>query len=590
MIRVLFLVTFGLFLTGESPAQLTPYSLFEKRHPKHPAHELSLDQKDAFNAHRAISNEQFLAKLNPKQLRDLVSYRDTLAANLLAAQHLQFPPPKGYTGEKHKGWTVFVHEELKITHPEKTELALRLLDNQLQDIIDRIPGPAVSYLKKVPLWFSPSKDGKGGACHHPSSGWLKANGFPVAFSKTIEFSNIPNFERETMRMPNFALHELAHAYHNHLLGDEHQELLTSYVRAKKSGSYNNVPKRTGDPNNPLKIYRGPAYAMNNQMEYFAETTEAYFCENDITPYDRAALIEHDPKVVPILEKVWGVKKPSPILLRSNRILFLGDSITAGRHFIHDLQAALHLKGHAPEVIAAGLSSETLCGLSEPTHPFPRPDLQERLDRALAKVKPDLVFACYGMNEGIYHPFSEERFAAYQEGVNTLIAKVNKAGAKLILITPPPFDPLAPGAQKSTLPIDAAEFSWNNIYRHYDRDVISPYATWIGKQAPRVEAVIDVHSPISDLLKSQRQKNPKFTMSGDGIHLDKTGHREMARAIYLTLFKESLPELPDELVAFYRNRQEILSPAWMSHIGHKRPGIKPGLPLPEAQARAAHVLR
>ena len=40
--------------------------------------------------------------------------------------------------------------------------------------------------------------------------------------------------------------------------------------------------------------------------------------------------------------------------------------------------------------------------------FPRPDLHERLDRALPKTKPDLVFACYGMNDGIYLPLDEAR--------------------------------------------------------------------------------------------------------------------------------------------------------------------------------------
>jgi len=589
MVRIFFSSLFFLSIKI-SVADLTPYTLFAKRHPNHPAHQLALIDKTPFAAHRAISNKQFLANLNQKQTRALVSYRDTLAANLLAAKHPQFPPPEGYTGEKHKGWTVFVHEDLKKNHPKKTKRALHLLDNQLQDIIDRVPAPAVTYLKKVPLWFSPSKNGKSGACHHPSSRWLKNNGFPVEFSKTVEFSNILKFEHETRRMPNFALHELAHAYHNHLLGDDHQDILSSYARAKKSGTYTDVPKRTGDLKKPLRTYRGPAYAMNNQMEYFAETTEAYFCENDITPYDRAALIEHDPAVVPLLEKAWGVTKSRNILLGSNRILFLGDSITAGRHFIHDLQAALHLKGRAPEVIAAGLPSETLCGLSEPIHPFPRPSLQERLDRALIRVEPDLIIACYGINDGIYHPFSDKRFAAYQKGVNTLISKADKARCKLILLTPPPFDPLAPGAQKSTVPIEAPEFSWKNIYRHYDRDVIRPYAAWILKQSPRVEACIDIHSPMTLFLESARRKNPKFTISGDGIHFNQIGHREMAKAIHQALFEEPLPVLPESLIAFYRERQNILSPAWVSRIGHKRPGIKPGLPLPEAQARAAHVLR
>ncbi|MEI2725571.1 MAG: hypothetical protein V9H26_19255 [Verrucomicrobiota bacterium] len=51
----------------------------------------------------------------------------------------------------------------------------------------------------------------------------------------------------------------------------------------------------------------------------------------------------------------------------------------------------------------------------PAGQFPRPDLHERLGRVLEKTKPDQVVACYGMNDGIYLPFSEERFAEVSSG-------------------------------------------------------------------------------------------------------------------------------------------------------------------------------
>jgi hypothetical protein len=47
--------------------------------------------------------------------------------------------------------------------------------------------------------------------------------------------------------------------------------------------------------------------MTNQMEYFAETTEAYFDRNDMEPFDRAELKAKDPTVVPVLEKLWGLR-------------------------------------------------------------------------------------------------------------------------------------------------------------------------------------------------------------------------------------------------------------------------------------------
>jgi hypothetical protein len=218
-------------------------------------------------------------------------------------------------------------------------------------------------------------------------------------AKSIEFTNVENFEFETQRMPNFALHELAHAYHNHLLGDGHQAIRDAFQKAKESGTSQNIPLRTPKPNRPpVANIKGETYAMSNQMEYFAEATEAYFSESDFYPFDRPDLIKHDPEIVAILEDVWGIKKSRNSVLAANRIVFLGDSITAAGQFVIDLQAALHLQGHVPEIISIGLGSEGVTGLSEPAHPFPRPNLHERLDRVLEKTKPDLIIASYGINE------------------------------------------------------------------------------------------------------------------------------------------------------------------------------------------------
>ena len=126
-------------------------------------------------------------------------------------------------------------------------------------------------------------------------------------------------------------------------------------------------------------------------------------------------------------------------IKAKRILFLGDSITAAGGFVNMIEVQLQLHGvePMPELVNAGLPSETCTGLSEPDHPFPRPNVHERLDRALAAVKPDVVVACYGMNDGIYYPFSEERFQKYQEGINRLIEKVHAYAHKIQHLLPLP---------------------------------------------------------------------------------------------------------------------------------------------------------
>jgi hypothetical protein len=50
----------------------------------------------------------------------------------------------------------------------------------------------------------------------------------------------------------------------------------------------------------------PAYAMTNQMEYFAELTEAVFSTNDFYPFTRDELAAHDPVGMAAVLKAWKV--------------------------------------------------------------------------------------------------------------------------------------------------------------------------------------------------------------------------------------------------------------------------------------------
>jgi len=240
------------------------------------------------------------------------------------------------------------------------------------------------------------------------------------------------------------------------------------------------------------------------------------------------------------------------------------------------------------LINLGLPSETCSGLSEPDHPFPRPDVHERIDRALAKVKPDVVFACYGMNDGIYYPFSDQRFAAYQKGVNDIIAKVHASGAKLVLMTPPAFDPLPLHKKGSLRPAGAEKFAWFAIYEGYD-DVLKKYAAWVMTLRDRVDLVIDLHTPVNAYTAEKRKADPDFTMSPDGVHVNEEGHQVLAAAILKALGSEPV-ELDPKLLGLVHARQEILHAAWVSEVGHKRPDVAAGLPLEEAQAKAAEFDR
>jgi len=274
---------------------------------------------------------------------------------------------------------------------------------------------------------------------------------------------------------------------------------------------------------------------------------------------------------------------------AHRVLFLGDSITFAGHYVALIDARLRVEhpGRQLELLNLGLPSETCTGLSEPDHPFPRPDVHERLARALARVKPDVVVICYGMNDGIYYPFDKQRFAAYQDGIGKLMSAVKATGAKLVLMTPPPFDPLPLRKKKKLRPAGAEKYAWFAIYENYD-DVLDRYAQWIRQQADRVDVLVDLRTPVLQYVARRRRDDPEFSMSPDGVHLNREGHRVLADAI-LKAWGYSKPRSQDQaLLELVEQREVLLRDAWLTHVGHKRPGVKAGLPLPQAQSQAAKL--
>jgi lysophospholipase L1-like esterase len=282
-----------------------------------------------------------------------------------------------------------------------------------------------------------------------------------------------------------------------------------------------------------------------------------------------------------------------------RIVFLGDSITHAGGYVEDFELYLVTRYPARkfEVIDLGLSSETVSGLSEEGHAdgkFPRPDLHERLERALPKTKPNLVFACYGMNDGIYLPLDEGRFAKFRDGIDWLHDKVTAAGAQIIHLTPPTFHALA--ARPTPGPDGKAPASMLGGYN----TVLDRYAAWLLEQRAKGWRVIDIHGPMNAFIEAQRKANPDFVFAKDGVHPNADGQALIADQIIAALapndvdwwrkVRTDLAANPKgaELRKLVHDDVHILGDAWLSDVGHKRPGVKPGLPLSEAEGKAADL--
>jgi lysophospholipase L1-like esterase len=287
----------------------------------------------------------------------------------------------------------------------------------------------------------------------------------------------------------------------------------------------------------------------------------------------------------LLTGAVAAQGPTP-LAGIERVLFLGDSITYGGRYIEliDVYFVTRFPERQVEFLNLGLPSETVSGLSEPGHAngeFPRPDLHERLGRVLAETKPDLVIACYGMNDGIYMPFAPDRFAKFKDGLLRLRQAVTGAGAKIIHITPPVFDEVRGGNPGYAAALDR-------------------YADWMLDQRAQGWNVVDLYRPMNEYLIQRRKSDPAFCLAGDGVHPNEIGHWIMAKQILLHLGATDLAavEEPGRMLAgvpgggallkLVEQRQRLLKDSWLTATGHKRPGMSAGLPLAEAQKGAGEL--
>lgn len=286
-----------------------------------------------------------------------------------------------------------------------------------------------------------------------------------------------------------------------------------------------------------------------------------------------------------------------------RVVFLGDSITYAGAYVDTLEAAFRVENpdRAVEFINIGLPSETVSGLSEPGHAggaFPRPTVHERLDRILAKAKPDLIVACYGMNCGMYYPLSDERFAKYREGMELLRKKAAAVGAKVVHLTPPVFDPVPIKAR--LLPAGLPEYK--QPFEGYNT-VLDRYSEWLLGQRAQGWMVFDTHFPMAKHLAAERERDPAYKLAGDGVHINATGHWLIAREVLRAFdapedklaaakdgssFIASIHPRGAELHKLIAQRQSVMKDAWLTECGHLRPGMKKGVPVAEAQAKWAEL--
>lgn len=187
------------------------------------------------------------------------------------------------------------------------------------------------------------------------------------------------------------------------------------------------------------------------------------------------------------------------------IAFFGDSITqagAGKGGYCRLIAQA-LENERPEkeveIIYAGISGHKV------------PNLQERLDRDVISKKPTIVFIYIGIND-VWHSIRgrgtpKDKFEA---GLRDLIAKIEDAGATVVLCTPSTIGEKTDGSNK----LDPMLEEYAKISRKVAAD------TGV--------TMCDLRVAFLDYLRKHNPENKeRGVLTGDGVHLNATGNQFVA---------------------------------------------------------------
>jgi hypothetical protein len=186
-------------------------------------------------------------------------------------------------------------------------LLAKVLEAKLREIESLLPAEPLAALRSTVTIIADciTSDFSAVATYHwvGAEPWLRGHGEPTFKAGSINILQAAEFislVEDVSRYPAALLHEVAHACHDRVAPDgvNNETIRSAYQGAVASGLYEQVLNISG------VIHQ--ANAIMNAMEYFANSTTAYFLRNDDWPEDRDALAETDPAGFQMVRQIWSV--------------------------------------------------------------------------------------------------------------------------------------------------------------------------------------------------------------------------------------------------------------------------------------------
>jgi hypothetical protein len=215
------------------------------------------------------------------------------------------PVHAGFLEEPIEGWSVHFDAALAANAPELTDRLRRLLHDNLQTLTGLVPPKRVDELRRVPIyvWMGAGPKHGSGAYYANGNAFRDGTVPPAAVMGGVVIDDPRSAVRWLSELPSGLLHELAHAYHDQVLGMDDPRIVSAYQHALAHHLYEHVLDRTGQT-----VPR--SYALTSKAEYFALLTQAYFWRSGYFPFTRSDLQLYDPVGFGVVRAAWE-ERPGP---------------------------------------------------------------------------------------------------------------------------------------------------------------------------------------------------------------------------------------------------------------------------------------
>ena len=208
--------------------------------------------------------------------------------------------PSSHTTRDIEGWSVRVDDRLlNGDGASGGERALKLLNARLVAITIVVPEKSLAKLRAIPIELDLDYGDLHSMQYHADSRWLQEHGYSENLAKCVHIPEVADFlEPQGIHgQPWVILHELAHGFHDQVIGSDEPRVTAAWKRFRDSGKYKSVLHVSGK----MREH----YGVTHKAEFFAEMTEAYFGSNDFYPFVAGELKQAEPEIFALLADIWG---------------------------------------------------------------------------------------------------------------------------------------------------------------------------------------------------------------------------------------------------------------------------------------------